>query len=65
MIRITPDLSINPAMVASVERDNRFYANGSAFYLVITMNDGKVHRVEHGYGVDIFAIEKAIGEAVA
>lgn len=64
LIRITNELSINPAHVASVQQDNRFYMNGSATYLVITMADGKVHRVEHGWGVDVFAIEKQINEAL-
>lgn len=64
MIRLTSEISINPALVASVQLDHRFYMNGSATWLIITMADGKVHRVEHGYGVDVFAIEKAINAAV-
>ncbi len=51
---------INPDLVASLTWDRRFYMNGSSSSLVIRMADGTVHRVEHGYGVDAYEIERAI-----
>lgn len=60
MIQVSNELSINPAMVASVELDNRHYMNGSDVYLVIHMDDGKTHRLRHGYGVDVFKIKSKI-----
>lgn len=60
MIRVTPELTVNPRMVASVEVDHRHYMNGSDSVLVIHMENGQTHRVRHGYGIDVYAIEKAI-----
>lgn len=51
---------INPDLVASLEWDRRFYVNGSSSSLVIRMADGTVHRIEHGYGVDAYEIEREI-----
>lgn len=34
--------------------------NGSDTYLVITMDDGKQHRIQHGFGVDVYAIKKKL-----
>lgn len=64
MIQITPHLSLNASAIVSVEIDQRFYANGSSVFLIITMLDGKQHRIEHGYGIDVFAIERRIKEAL-
>ena len=62
IVSITNELSLNPDMVMGMERDNRFYMNGSESYLVITMVDGTVHRIKHGFGVDIYAIEKKLSQ---
>lgn len=63
LVKINDELSINPVLVASYGLDHHFYMNGSSTYLVITMADGKQHRVEHGHGIDVFAIEKCIEAA--
>lgn len=56
-------LSINPAYIAAVELDNRFYMNGSETYLVVTMVDGRVHRFKNGFDIDVHKIKKAIEAA--
>lgn len=63
MIEITPSLSLRVDSIASVEIKREFYANTSAAFLVVTMVDGKQHRLEHGKGgVDIYAIQKLLNE---
>lgn len=63
-IRCGRDLTVNRNEVASVEWDRRMYMNGSSSWLVITMNDGRQHRIESTYGhydsVDCSKIEKEI-----
>jgi len=64
MLRITDDLTINASCVVSLETDQRHYMNGPGdSTLVITMDDGRQHRIRHGYGVDIYAIKKQIEAA--
>lgn len=46
MIRVTSDLTINPAFVSFMEWERRHYVNGPGdSVLLITMADGRVHRV--------------------
>jgi hypothetical protein len=52
------DRWINPDHVSTFKIDHRFYMNGSATYLDVTMVDGTRFTVEHGHGVDVFALEK-------
>lgn len=63
-VRCGSDLTVNRNEVASVEWDRRWYANGSASWLIITMNSGKQYRLENGRGyyggADCYAIEKEI-----
>jgi hypothetical protein len=44
--------------------EHRSYANGSTTHLNIKLTDGSSMRVEHGYGVDVYEIERRIAEAV-
>jgi hypothetical protein len=60
MIRVTDNLSINPSLIADIELDNRHYMNGSDCFLVITMDDGRRHRIQHGWGTDIFEIKRRL-----
>lgn len=68
-IRCGRDLAINRAEVASVGWDRRHYVNGGDTYLVITMNHGGQHRVQHTAGlgyydaIDCYKIEKELLDA--
>lgn len=69
-VRCGPDLIVNRAEVASVEWDRRHYFNGpGTSHLVITMNHGGQHRVEHTANralydaVDCYKIEKELLDA--
>lgn len=64
MLRLTSDVSIDPARVAATEWVRRHYINGSSSTLVVTMEDGRTHRFEHRPGYDPYAIERAIHEAL-
>jgi len=71
MVRCGPDLTINPAFVASLSWERRHYFNSSGnSVLVIIMHDGAKHRVEHTHtgsgwgGVDAYAVERAIVDAL-
>jgi len=69
MIRVTSDLSINPAFVSHMAWDRRHYMNGPGdSVLVITMADGTAHRVTHQPwmldGTDGYDVERRILEAV-
>ncbi|WP_275789733.1 hypothetical protein [Pararhizobium gei] len=63
-VRIDAERQINPADVSAMVWDRRFYMNGSATTLVITMRDGSVHRLENDAWTDAFAIEQKIQAAV-
>ena len=70
LLRITDDLMINPGAISYMEWDHRAYINhGGHSVLVITMIDGREHRLEHRPwalgGIDGQAIEKSITEALA
>ena len=59
------DLWINPQFVASMEMDQRHYANGPGdAVLIVRMQDGAVHRIRHqpGYldGVDAYQVQAYI-----
>lgn len=58
------DVSFNPACVAEMEWDRRFYVNGSESTLIITMQDGKQHRIKyqpHLLGVaDPYEVERQV-----
>jgi len=57
-------LSINREAVADVQRDSRHYMNGSETTLVVTMLDGRVHRIKHSMSIydpiDIYEIERLL-----
>lgn len=64
-VKCGPDLIINRDEVASAEFDRRHYmSGGGTTHLVITMNHGGQHRVEHrtfGYDqVDCYKIQEAL-----
>jgi predicted transcriptional regulator len=64
MINLTDDLTINVAQIASVETSQRHYMNGpSAATLIVTMDNGRQHRIPHGHGVDIYALKKQIEDS--
>jgi hypothetical protein len=46
---------INPARIISAEVESRFYANGTAAWLVVKLDDGRTIRREHGFGFDAWA----------
>lgn len=54
---MVPGLSINAQYVADMKWEHRHYINGSESTLVITMNDGRTHRVQ---GEEAYALEKQI-----
>lgn len=62
LTRLTPEMAVDKAMVASVHWDKRY---GKA--LVITMQDGTVHRVNdksnYGGGWDCYEIERRLLDA--
>ena len=60
LMRLTSELAINPEEVVSMKREHRDYINGSDNYLIIEMKNGKSHRLQHGYGVNVFKIEDEI-----
>lgn len=69
LVRVTRNLSIAAAMVASLEIETRPYA----YYprpptLIIRMRDGREHRVEHTAGmldgVDVYEVKRAIETAL-
>ncbi|CDP54056.1 hypothetical protein [Devosia sp. DBB001] len=64
MIRLPDGTMINPRHVADLSWDRRFYANGSASWLVIRMSSGVTYRVESDYLVDAHAIERQIVSAL-
>lgn len=60
-------ITINPAFVASMEWEGRWYMNGHGdSTLIIRMQDGHVHRIKHQPqyldGVDAYQVEKAIND---
>lgn len=58
LVTVTPELRVNMEFVASIEIDHRHYVNGNRSFLVVTMKDGRQHRIEHGIGgVDIYKIQ--------
>lgn len=64
MLKLTDDLTINVAQIASVETSHRHYVNGPGdATLVVTMDNGRQHRIPHGHGVDIYALKKQIEAA--
>jgi len=68
LLRVTNDLIINPAAVSYMEWDRRSYANCAGdSVLVITMTDGREHRIAHRPqyldGNDCCRIEAKIMEA--
>lgn len=68
IVRITRDLSINKNEIASIEWDRRDYVNGpGSTYLIITMNHGGKHRIEHAPWVldpvDCYKIEEKLRDA--
>ncbi len=64
MLKITDDLTINPAMVASLETTQYHYVNGPGdASLIITMENGTRHVVKHGWGINIYEIQKKIEAA--
>lgn len=70
LLRISNDLMINPALVSYMEWDRRSYANSAGdSVLVITMNDGREHRLVHRPwmmdGLDCYKVEAAIMSAAA
>lgn len=68
-VRITKDLAVNRDRVASVEWDRRHYMNGSESFLVVTMDDGRVHRIPNRYGTydapDIYKVERELTQRMA
>ena len=65
LVRITRDLSINPADVSACVIDQRHYMNGPGpAWLVVSMRDRSEHRVEHTPhhlgGTDIYAIKRQL-----
>ncbi len=60
LMQITPELALNPEDIVALRKEHRDYMNGSDNYLVIEMRNGKEHRLKHGYGVDVFKIERDI-----
>lgn len=60
LIAINDSVHINPDYVAATCIDTRHFMNGSESVLRITMADGKVHIVEAGRGVDIWALRDKI-----
>jgi hypothetical protein len=70
MIKVNSSLTINPAWVASLEIDSRYYMNGPGVpVLIIRMHDGYEHRITHEPfflgGANIYDLEKRISEALA
>jgi hypothetical protein len=63
-VKLDANLKVNRDFVASVEWDRRHYANGSESFLVVTMQDGRVHRIKSNYGfydsVDLYAAERQL-----
>lgn len=60
LLSLTPDLAVNPALVASVSWDRSDYRPSA---LVITMQDGATHRVDHlpnNYGADGYEVERKL-----
>lgn len=64
MIKLTERISINPSLVAEASIDTRHYMNGSETLLRVRMADGTIYRVEHGWGIDVFALKDQIERAV-
>jgi hypothetical protein len=60
LMRLSPELAINPDDIVSLRQEHRDYMNGSDNFLIVKMRDGTEHRLKHGYGVDIFKLEKEI-----
>lgn len=63
MIKLTESISINPLLVVDMFIDTRHYMNGSTTHLEITMTNGTRHRIEHGWGVNVFAVKDQIERA--
>lgn len=65
MFQLTPTLSVNTDLIKTVGIETRFYMNGSTSWLAIEFIDGTAPmRVDHGFGVDIFALKEKIEEAM-
>lgn len=61
MLKLTDNLTVNTSLIASVETSHRHYANGPGdATLIVTMDDGRQHRITHGYSVDIYALKNKI-----
>lgn len=70
LIRISRDLSVNPAAIVSLAWERRHYFNMAGdSTLVITMADGATHRVRHEPhlmdGADAYEVEKRLLGAAA
>lgn len=63
-VNVTKDLTVNRDHVATVAWDRRHYANGSESWLVISMADGQVHRIQNRHGLydapDLYKVEREL-----
>lgn len=69
-MRVTPELFLNPEFVADMVVDRRHYFNGPGdSVLIITMADGREHRIRHEPhylgGADIYKIQTQVEAALA
>lgn len=60
LICLTSSLFVDPDRIVSLRKEHRDYMNGSDNFLIVEMADGKTHRLQHGYGIDVFDLEKKI-----
>ena len=65
MVRVTPNLSVDPNEVESMQWDNRHYVNGSENTLVIKLKSGREHRIKHDAYCNAFIVEDNINRAKA
>lgn len=64
MVQIDPEgRCVDPMFVIDVRIDQRFYANGSTTRLILEMRDTSTIVVEHGFGIDVYAIKEKILKA--
>lgn len=63
MIRLTEQTSVNVDHISSMRLDTRHYVNGSETTLEVRMIDGTLHRISHGYGIDVFTLKDRIERA--
>lgn len=63
MIQLNDNVSIASDTIVLVELDQRFYMNGSETHLIVVTRDGGRHIIQHGFGIDVYALKRRIEAA--